>query len=295
MLKIVNTRRFISSDNLLRQTLEQYARDPVKLIAIPINKDSNFIYCSHKDSILNKNSKLIAAERYLVSKSAMIWKKMSQSPKKMNKKIVSWVNVYLDQIPWQEQSLMSIPGENYILKRIKPSREKAREELTEQQSELTITRGQYLSTVQKPALKPIHLYYPSQLISRESLVKQLTQLYLNGLKYHKKKALQCLLVLPLTFPLVLIPVVPNIPGFYLAYRAYCNLKAYLGAQHISKMIEDGAIEYREIKQLLPEENLDETGVDYTKVITDTLDIKEIDPTIAKAVKQEATKTESDAH
>jgi hypothetical protein len=38
--------------------------------------------------------------------------------------------------------------------------------------------------------------------------------------------------MPIVVPFALVPVIPNLPFFYLAYRAFCHWKALLGAKHL---------------------------------------------------------------
>ena len=44
--------------------------------------------------------------------------------------------------------------------------------------------------------------------------------------------------IPISLPFALVPIVPNVPGFYIAYRLYCNVKALLGVKHLDYLLED---------------------------------------------------------
>lgn len=37
--------------------------------------------------------------------------------------------------------------------------------------------------------------------------------------------------MPLTIPVALVPLVPNVPGFYLLYRVYCHMKVMASVKH----------------------------------------------------------------
>lgn len=50
---------------------------------------------------------------------------------------------------------------------------------------------------------------------------------------------QYLLLLPLTLPLAILPIMPNVPGFYLMYRAWCSYQALEGAKHRAYLTQTG--------------------------------------------------------
>lgn len=249
MLKTQSARRIgfvgIRSLSTGKSTLTEYLQDPNKLIVIPITSRESFVYFKHSPTLLNKQSALIRGENYVSDKCAKLWKRMLTSPKKINKKIVSMVQVFLDNIHWQETSLKTIPGENHLLKRIRG------------QNEQKVTAKQYLNlttnnenTLEKIRMEPISVYYPGgSIIGRDKVEMQMTRLYENGIQNHKKYMWYCLLGVPLTLPLVLIPIIPNVPGFYLTYRAYCNWKAYMGAKHLKSMLrnKDTVLQFKQLE------------------------------------------------
>lgn len=94
-----------------------------------------------------------------------------------------------------------------------------------------------------------NLNIPSEQLKRIPLIHpkfQKPQLVLDQLRElgevnrptHLKYSIACLIGVPLTLPFALVPVVPNVPGFYLAYRAYCHIKALLGVKHLDYLLEN---------------------------------------------------------
>ncbi|QLQ79899.1 hypothetical protein HG537_0C05470 [Torulaspora globosa] len=211
---------------------EQYLRDPVKMIVIPVTTERVFIYHKHTKDFLNEHSWLIRLETWLTGKAGNVWSKLNASPKSYNKKIVSGVNRLLMNIPWTENSLKTIPGDNYLLKRVSKKDGPCGEE-----AETKLTLKEYLSSKVPLRTKPVNVYYPGKIITESAVIAELRTLCEQGLQYHRKQALLCLLGIPLTIPIILIPIIPNVPGFYLTYRAYCNLKAYLGAKHLKRIMD----------------------------------------------------------
>lgn len=270
--------------------ISQYAKDPLKLILIPVTTEKSFVYFKYSLEFLNKSSRVIRYEAKITEKAAKVWQSMQDSNKGYNKKIVSAVNKLLDQNPWTENSLKTIPSESYILKRL------------DDESKI-MTLKEYsrakASTPQKPLIpKPIHVYYPGSILTESSIRQELERVWINGQKYHKKYGLLSLLGIPLTFPLILIPIVPNVPGFYLAYRAYCNFKAYVGAKHLESLFKnkDQKLEFIDLREYAAlmeatcktksdRETLLFSSSDIDQ-ITELLDIREISSDLKKALRQE---------
>ncbi|KAK5963962.1 Mrx19p PWA37_004302 [Arxiozyma heterogenica] len=265
-------------------SLQPYKNEPVKLIAIPITKNKTYIYFKHLDHFINRRSKLIQLEQNVVAKCSTLWEKMKKSPKRINTKIVTFINQYMNQIPWQEESLRSIPGEHYIMKRIKVGKSG---ELKARPIIKMVTTRQYKKANPLPEAIPIAVYYPTKIIEKSRLILQLNELSKWGLRYHLKEIYKCLILLPLTIPLALIPIVPNIPGFYLLYRIYCNIKAYLGAKHLQQILKDDLLDFRELQDynmiFSVSPTLTETKINQ---ITRLLEVDEINSHLKKSLLQE---------
>lgn len=265
-------------------TLEYFLKDPVKIIVIPVTGKKLFIYHKHTADLLNENSSVIKLERWVNNKAGDVWGKLLASPKSYNKKIVSWVNKLLMNTPWTENSLKTIPGENYLLKRVSKK--------DEPNNETKLSLKEYLSSKIPLEPKPLNVYIPGSVITEEAVLSQLRSAYRDGIKYHKKQMLLCLLAIPLTIPVILVPLIPNVPGFYFTYRAYCNYKAYSGARHLRNIMEKHSptLEFKDIEAydeilrgqsetiLLNEQNLPQ--------ITGLLQIPEVRIDLEKAITQE---------
>lgn len=291
-------RRYISTVSKLstkNPLFEQYLHDPLKIIVIPINSEKLFVYYKHHDSLQNKKSRIQISERWIVDKFSTLWLKMVNSPKPYNKKIVSWVNRTIDKIPWQESSLLTVPGESYIMKRLLKD---SREVVNEIEKPLHVTAKEYERMTSKPKIQPINMYYPStNNWTLDSIHENVTKFSETGITTYKKRTIMYLSLLPLTLPVALLPIIPNIPGFYLAYRSYCSYKAFLGAKHLKSLINknegggNGEIihplelpEYTRLINASP--NLTEETVDE---LVELLDIKEMRSTLLKVIRQETTK------
>ena len=327
---VLTFRRLLSGQiPSVKASMDEFHRDPLKLIIFPIKRDKLFVYLKHTDDLVNKRSKILAAEDWLVSKTLYFWSKLQNSPKSYNKKIVRTLNKLIDSASWQESSFLTIPGEYYILKRLHLNQEAKKDEgnqipecrTTTSNLSLAsvpttlITHTEYRDSYPKPRLQPVNVYYPAHNgITPLSILSNLHVMTREGLSVHKKNMIRDLLLLPLTFPIVMVPLIPNIPGFYLAYRVYCNFKAYLGAKHLDTLLqrETNCVGYEDAKknengvshehcvlrfcELEPYsesirgsgEQLSEGDVDK---IVDLLSVQRVKTALLKSVRQECLATE----
>jgi hypothetical protein len=66
--------------------------------------------------------------------------------------------------------------------------------------------------------KKIEVIYPPSVIDEKSVPKVLQQLATERNTLHRKRLIWSIVGMPIMAPFGLIPVIPNLPFFYLAYR-----------------------------------------------------------------------------
>lgn len=278
--------KIMSSPKGLSTSMQQFIDDPVKLIIIPITSKKSFVYFKHSLNMINKENVFIRNEIKISIKFAQLWSNVDKSDKPLNKKIVRLINSLLDKTHWFENSLKTIPSKLHILKLVAMPNDIKK-----------LTYNEYLSSSENLVLKPIHIYYPDNIIPRSLLTNHLNQLIEQG-KYHKKHLWYNLAGIPFTLPLAVIPIVPNIPGFYLAYRAYSNWKAYLGSNHLQDILTNSLQQINFVnlepysclfqKKTDTVSETEEMIVDQELLnqILDKLEIHEIKMDLEKAIRQE---------
>ncbi|AMD20090.1 HCL061Cp [Eremothecium sinecaudum] len=219
-------------------TLQDYLKDPLKIIVIPVTTEKCYFYFKHTKELLNTKSKFVRYEQKMIQKATNVWRNMEKSTNVVTIQIVAWVNLLLVRIAWIERSLTSFPSESYILKRVELVKKRTAEVMNLRKGDELQLSGQELKLMEEVVNpKPVHVYYPRSIVPENVVVSELNQLWQRGKKVHKKYFYLCLLGLPLTIPIAIVPLLPNIPGFYLAYRAYCNYKAYAGARHLESLMQ----------------------------------------------------------
>jgi hypothetical protein len=228
--------------SLIRHSSTSHEKELAKIFVFPITRDRSFLYFKYNEKLLNNNSLLVKYENKVVQGATKLWIKMRASEKSLNKNIVKNVTKFLDQIPWSEDSLRSIPSKSALLRQVSRYEGKPEESQEKQVDEITL-KSAY--DVTDETLVGIPVLYPSKLMTVETLSKEIGELHTQAVSYHKRQMLLTGLGIPVTLPIALVPVVPNVPGFYLAYRFYCNFKAYLGGQHLEEFSEKQELQFQD--------------------------------------------------
>ncbi|KAL6896497.1 mitochondrial K+-H+ exchange-related domain-containing protein [Trichoderma evansii] len=151
------------------------------------------------------------------------WEKMERG---WQRKVVDYGNHAFRRIPFQEWGLKSVP----------PLSARRRDD------EL---RGR----------DKVELVFPPAAISEHKAEGVLRTLATERQALHRQRLLWCFVGMPITAPLGLIPVIPNIPFFYLVYRAWSHWRAINGGKHVQWLIQNKLV------QLSPSKELDQL---YTK-------------------------------
>jgi len=100
-----------------------------------------------------------------------------------------------------------------------------------------------------PKLDHIPLLYPPSLLNPDRLLKSLQNLTDHRTPHHYRRFWYCVVGMPITIPFALVPVIPNLPFFYLVYRAYSHWKAYKSSQYLSNLISQNRVQPTESKEL----------------------------------------------
>lgn len=206
--------------------------DSLYIVSVPITTHRSYIFCNHKLTFLDSSQKIplyVRAEAKLTGLARKGWDKLRASNVTINKKVVVLVNRLLNTIPYDESCLQSFPAKLVMVREIN-------EEHFKESPKTLITGKMDEKNVSVDQLKPIPVYHPR---FQEALaICSQMHLFRNQFSlYHRKWAFWCGIGIPFTLPLALIPVMPNVPGFYLAYRFYCHIKALMGVKNMSYLLE----------------------------------------------------------
>lgn len=78
-----------------------------------------------------------------------------------------------------------------------------------------------------------------------SLVQSLTTDLTERIPRHRSLFYRSLLLLPVLAPIGLLPVVPNLPAFYVVWRAWSHYKAWKGGEWLLDLAQKGSFEIKE--------------------------------------------------
>lgn len=217
--------------------------DSIYVLSIPITTYKSYIYCNHKPSILDKSQKLkfplvTKIETKVTGIAAKGWNSLSTSKKSYNVKITNFIKKLLNTIPYEENCLKSFPSQTAMIREInEESLDEVNKKLDSEGTASAVVLSQIDDlNIPHHQIKPIPLLHPS-FQQPTTILNQLYNFRDNAHLKHFKYAVLCGVGIPLSLPFALVPVVPNVPGFYIAYRFYCHVKALLGVKHLNYLLE----------------------------------------------------------
>ncbi|OBA24286.1 hypothetical protein METBIDRAFT_10437 [Metschnikowia bicuspidata var. bicuspidata NRRL YB-4993] len=227
-------RKFKAPHEASKKIPANFDLNSIFLLSIPITTHRSFIYCHHNAGLLNKDqlsrvSWLVKLEEKLVALAVKAWDKLVTSDLTINKKIVALVLRLLNSVPYNESCLRSFPSEEAMVR-----------ETNEHQSHglpRALMKAEIdANNVSLEHLKPIPVYH-SKIQDPAVLLKQMHQFKTDLVARHSKWAVICAIGIPISLPIALVPLAPNVPGFYLTYRLYCHIQALRGAKNLGFLLE----------------------------------------------------------
>ncbi|KAI6785426.1 uncharacterized protein J7T54_007068 [Emericellopsis cladophorae] len=223
----------------------------MRLYLLPISTRRTLLYAQR----LNINTST-AQKSYLdkaVNYAAKTWAAWEQKDSGWQRKVVDYGNQALRRIPYEEWGLKSVPPLS--------ARRQAEE-----------IRGQ----------EKIQLVFPASALPVHKVQGVIQTLATERDGLHRKRLLYCIVGMPLTIPIGILPVIPNLPFFYLVYRAWSHWRAILGGKHVKWLID------KQLLQTAPSSALDTLYSDQVKQFTETLGIPALTVELERAIWQVET-------
>jgi len=178
----------------------------MRLFLLPLTTRQALIFCQRATEPSKGN--LSIADR--ISKKAVeTWAKWEAADKGWKKQAVTYGNAGLKRIPYQEWSLKSFP----------PSNPK-------------------LQAEQIADNKKFDVIYPGNVMKQEDVPKVMARLARERKQLHWNRFIGSMVAMPFTLPFALVPVIPNIPFFYAAYRCWSHWRALKGSDHLDFILDN---------------------------------------------------------
>ncbi|KAK6512281.1 hypothetical protein TWF481_001171 [Arthrobotrys musiformis] len=186
----------------------------MRLFLIPLTPRRAFVYGHRVAQEANKRRSLLDRA---ITKSSDIWLKWEKYEKGWQKQLTVHGNRLLRRISYQEWSLKSVSA----LPRNIPDNERPK----------------------------VPVIYPPSVMTPGEIPKLLHQLGTEKSGTHRRLLIWCFIGMPISAPFALIPIIPNIPFFYLVFRAYSHWRALQGGRHLEFLVKNNLLDPQPDTQL----------------------------------------------
>lgn len=191
----------------------------MRLYLLPISTRRTLIYAQRLHVTTAENDPGLLNKA--VSAAARLWTRWEARDKGWQKKVVDYGNHAMRRIPYEEWGLKSVPP-------------------------LSVRR----KTEELQGTEKVELVFPGKIVPLTKAEAIARTLATEREAVHRKSMIWCVVGMPITIPFALVPVIPNLPFFYLVFRAWSHWRAITGGRHIKWLID------RKLLQPSPSETLD---------------------------------------
>ncbi|POS83695.1 hypothetical protein EPUL_004652 [Erysiphe pulchra] len=185
----------------------------MRLCLLPISTRRTLIYCQKSLVATEEKKRSNLWFDYGISHATKLWSEWEHKESGWQKSVVVFANKMLEKIPFEEWALKSLPP--------LPS------------------SSQYRAKVEKE--KKVEIVFPRSLIPDSNVLDLIRKLSTQRQQWHRSRLIFSLIGMPLSAPLMIIPVIPNLPFFYLVYRAWSHWKAISGSKHLQFLLDNNLI------------------------------------------------------
>ena len=199
----------------------------MRLFLLPISTRRTLIYCERLQPHLAPGQKPPILDR-LLNKTSETWTKWESADKGWQKKVTVYGNELFRRIPFEEWGLKTLPP------------------LTKTREKEMIETGRLRFDV----------LFPERFLKESRVLGMLEKLAKERQGLHKSKLWQSVALMPVTAPFALVPVVPNLPFFYMCFRAYSHYRALYGGKLLARCLEGASGGKQQLVKAVPEARLD---------------------------------------
>ena len=178
----------------------------MRLFLLPISTRRSLLYCEKLHEKAASNRSYLDRATNKASETWAAWEKDQKAILNWKKKVTFYGNQALKRIPYEEWGLKTLPA-------------------------LTTRRKKELQD------EKISILFPGLYLREERVPSILQKLATSRQAKHKKRMIWSIIAMPFTIPFALIPVIPNLPFFYLVYRAYSHWKAWNGSKFLEYLVQ----------------------------------------------------------
>lgn len=177
----------------------------MRVYLLPLSTRRTLLYCQKLKALESQKQ---TWGDWVQAKAARTWSEWEQKDGGWQKKVVSYGNHALRRIPYEEWGLKSVPP------------------LSQRRREVELGNSEKVDVV-----------YPKTLMPADKVSKVLQTLATEREALHRKRLVWCFVAMPFTIPVGILPLVPNLPFFYLCYRAWSHWRAIAGGKHLQFLLK----------------------------------------------------------
>lgn len=181
----------------------------MRIFLLPISTRRTLLYAHRMNAATSSQQAKQSVLERIQEKAAKTWAGWEQKKSGWQKTVVGYGNEALKRIPYEEWALKSVP----------PLSTKRKDD------EL---RGD----------DKVEVVYPRKLVSADKVTEVLHALSTEREALHRRRLIWCFVGMPISAPFALVPIIPNIPFFYLVYRAWSHWRALAGGKHIQFLLQN---------------------------------------------------------
>jgi len=194
----------------------------MRLFLLPISTRRSLIYCERMHEKLASERSYLDKITNKANETWASWEKDEKSFGNWKKTVTVYGEKAFKRIPFEEWGLKTVPA------------------LTAKRQKLELE-----------GKEKVEVIFPRSFVHEAKVPSILEQLATERQALHRKRMIWSIIAMPFSAPFMLIPIIPNIPFFYLVFRAYSHWKALAGSQHLQFILKN------KLLKTVPSSELDE--------------------------------------
>ncbi|KAL1651668.1 hypothetical protein SLS61_005330 [Didymella pomorum] len=180
----------------------------MRLFLLPISTRRSLIYAERLHEKAPKDRSILDKVTLKANETWAAWEKDEKAVGNWKKKVTFYGNQALKRIPYEEWGLKTLPA------------------LTDRRKKEIVD-----------GTAKHELLFPGRYLKQERVTEILTKLAQERQGMHRSKLMWSVIIMPFTAPFMLVPVIPNLPFFYVLYRAWSHWKALTGSKYLEFLLK----------------------------------------------------------